>query len=765
MRDRDRESLQTLPQAPVPMPPAVPPMMGQAPAPYYMQPTLVFSEQEAQEASLPLSHYIWVVRRQLWKIAAFVALVLIGTAIVSLRLTPIYESSATLYVDRQEAKGIVGQDSQANPYSNIDAESFLASQIKLVQSDSVVRPVAARYNLLERERQINRSEDAAEKLVRAQDAPIVLKQLKVTRPPNTYLLQVAYRSTDPQLAADVSNGIAQSYIEHTYNIRIRSSSNLAKFMDKQLEEMKAKVESSTARLALLERELGVINPEEKTNILSARLLQLNSAYTTAQNDRVRAEAAYNNMRTGSMDAVLVSTQADELKLLAKRLNEANEDFANAKVHYGANHPEYRKKQAVLRELQEQVSATRQSIIRRVENEYQKARDQEQMLQTAVAGSKAEFDKLNARSFDYQRAKREAEADKNLYEELVRKIREAGINAGFQNNMVRIADLARPGYKPVFPKLSLNLLLAFLFSTLLAVGVAVLSDTLDTTLRDPEQVGRMLKTNIIGSLPEVRNKKELMLSVAQIEKLLPDGGEVTTATGAVIKKAERKLSTYDEAVRTIRNSILLTDFDRRIRTLLFTSATASEGKSTTAGHLALSHAEQRHRTLLIDCDLRRPSQHRLLGLPQGIGLSNVLNGEMSWREAIVKPLAALNLDVILAGPPSRRAADYIAQLIGELMEEMSKEYDMIILDAPPLLGFPESLQLAVAADGVVVVTRAGETNRKAVAAALSTLNHLRAKVVGLVLNQVKKHHSDHYYYYGYYGKYYSRYQADAEQTEA
>jgi len=718
-------------------------------------PTVILPEADAAQVTLPLSHYMWILRRHAWRIVAFVAVMLIATAVVSLRLTPVYESAATLYVDRQEAKGIVGQESQAMAASAMDAESFLASQIRLVQSDSVVRPVAQRFNLLEAEKQIKEGSDVA----RAKDAPIVLKQLKVSRPPNTYLLQVSYRSTDPQLAADVANQVAQSYIEHTYNIRIRSSQSLSKFMERQIEELRAKMENSSNRLAQMERELNVINPEEKTNILSARLLQLNTEYTKAQAERVAAEAAFEQTRSGSLESAQVSAQGEAIRRLLERQNEAAERFAEVRTHFGVNHPEYRKAQAQVREIQSQVEATRENAIRRMEVQFQESQAREAMLQKSVAETKAEYDALNLRSFEYQRAKREAEADKNLYDELVRKIREAGINAGFQNNMVRIADAARPAWKPVFPKLGLNLVLAFLFSLLLAVGVAILSDTLDNTIRDPEQVTRTLKTHIIGTLPAVKNTRELMLPV----KLLAAGETHVEDPAARLK--ERQFTTYEEAVRTIRSSVLLTDFDRRLRTLLMTSATASEGKSTTAGHLAFAHAEQRKRTLLIDCDLRRPSQHKLFGLPLGDGLSNVLNGETGWRDVIIRPADNEHLDIITAGPPSRRAADMIGQLLGPMMEEMAREYDLVILDAPPLLGFAESLQMASSADGVIVVTRAGETSRKAVAAAIATLTHLRANILGLVLNQVKKHHADSYYYYGYYGKYYKRYQTDASEPAA
>ena len=719
---------------------------------YTAAPTVIVSESAAGEVALPLSHYLWILRRHGSKIIAFIGAVVIAAAIVSLRLTPIYESTATLYVDRQEAKGVVGQDSQTGNYSNLDAESFLASQIKLIQSDSVVRPIAQRFDLLRREKQIKRAAD----IPRAQDAPIVLKQLRITRPPNTYLLQIGYRSPDPQLAADVANGIAVSYIEHTYNIRIRSTASLSKFMERQIEEMRSKMEASSARLAQLERELNVINPEEKTNILSARLLQLNTEYTKAQADRVRAEAAYNSTRGGAIESAQISVQGEALKRLIERLNDLQERFAEVKEHYGPNHPEFRKAQAAVRELQSQVDAMRQNIIRRVEMEYNEARNREAMLEKSVAETKAEHDRLNLRSFEYQRAKREADADKNLYDELVRKIREAGINAGFQNNMVRIADMARPGWKPVFPKLWLNLLLAFLLASVVAVGAAILTDTLDNTIRDPEQVMRSLKTHIIGTLPAMKNHRDLLIRGV----FDPINGVPRLPAPGADPPPERQLTTYDEAIRTIRSSVLLTDFDQRIKTLLFTSATAGEGKSTTASHLAFAHAEQRQRTLLIDCDLRRPSQHKIYGIPLGLGLSNVLNGDTGWREALNRPPDSPYLSVITAGPPSRRAADVLGSVIATMLEEMSPEFDLIVLDAPPLLGFAETLQMASASDGVILVTRAGDTSRKAVAAAMATLNHLRANVVGLVLNQVKRSHSDHYYYYGYYGKHYKRYAKSA-----
>ncbi len=405
------------------------------------------ADSEPRPAHIPLAHYLWILRRQGWKIGGFVLASVLATLIVSLRLTPVYESTVTIDIDRQMPTGVLGQEAAQNTTN--DADQFLATQVKIIQSDSVLRPVVEKFHLREVEK--DALEEAVDKSPASMEAPVILKNLKVTRPPNTYLLLVSYRSQNRQLAADVANEIALSYLQHTYKIRYKATEGLSDFMERQLEELKAQMEKSSLALATFERELNVINPEEKTNIISARLLQLNEEYTKAQADRVKKEAAYNSIKDGTLAAAQVSTQGEALKKLTENLNDAQEKFAEIKNHYGINHPEYKKAQTRVSELESQIEATKASIGQRIGIEYQEAVNREAMLASAVKDTKAEFDRLNARSFEYQTLKREAESDKGLYEELVRKIKEAGINASFQNNMIRVADAARPGLKPVFPK--------------------------------------------------------------------------------------------------------------------------------------------------------------------------------------------------------------------------------------------------------------------------------------------------------------------------
>jgi succinoglycan biosynthesis transport protein ExoP len=714
---------------------------------------------EPQTGSVPLSHYLWILRRHAWKIAGFVAGVMLATLIVSLRLTPVYESTTTVDIDRQMPTGVLGQEALQN-VSN-DADQFLATQVRLIESDSVLRPVVDKYRLREVEK--DALEEAIDKSATSLEAPVVLKHLRITRPPNTYLLLISYRSANRQLAADVANEVALSYLAHTYRIRYKATAGLSDFMERQLEELKAQMEKSSNALAQFERELNVINPEEKTSILSARLLQLNTEYTNAQGDRVRKEAAYTSIKENSLAAAQVSTQGEALKKLTENLNEAEQKFAEVQTHFGINHPEYKKALTRVTEVKSQIESTRGSISQRVGIEYREAVNREAMLEQAVKETKAEWDSLNSRSFEYQTLKREAEGDKKLYEELVRKIKEAGINASFQNSSIRVADTARPGLKPVFPKTWLNVLLAFLFATFFGVGAAVLSDVLDNTIRDPDQVSRLMNADVIGSLPAVKDWRRRLSPIQSANAVHGHlNGAANGVNGSASSKslvhvseaADQALSNYEEAIRTLRNSILLTDFDRRLRSVLLTSASPSEGKSTVAAHLAATHAGQHKRTLLIDGDLRRPSVHRLYQVPNSVGLSNVLLQQISWRDAVIRMDLPEGLDVLPAGPSTRRASDLIGTGLAELIEEATREYDLVVLDAPPLLGFAEPLQMATAVDGVIVVARAGDTSRKALSSVIGTLQRLRANLVGVVLNEVHREVSaGYYYYYGHYSKYY------------
>lgn len=699
--------------------------------------------QAGADATVPLNHYFWVFRRNLWRIVAFVLACTLGVLAYSYRMTPIYEATVSIDVDRQTPTGVIGQES--NRAISNDADQFLATQVKMLQSDSVLRPVVERFQLpLRKPSRFRLVQPYTEK--QRLDAPMALEGLKVSRPPNTYLIQVSYRSKNPKLAADTVNAIAHSFLDHTYNIRYQSSVGLSRFMEKQLDELRLKMESSSSALAQFEKDLNVINPEDRTNIISARLLQINQEFTTAQADRVRKEAAWKSVEEGSFAAAQVSSQGESMRKLGERLSEARQKLSEIQSHYGANHPEHRRAVAQVSELERQLNQLKSSIQQGVQVEYQQALHRETMLAQQVRETKSEMDQLNARSFDYLNLRREAEADKKLYEELVRRIKEAGINASFQNSAIRIADLARTPLEPVSPNLLLNTTLAFLLSLVLACLGTLAIDAMDNSLRDPDQVRNSLGAEVLGTLPEVKSWRH-GIGLAR----------TTDSMTALAKSSQGGYATlggYEESIRTLRNSILLTNFDRSLRSLLVTSAQPAEGKSTVAAHLALTHALQGARTLLIDADMRRPSVHRRFNIENNLGLGGFLQGKAAIEDLIQPSSVCENLEILTAGAPTRRPDDWLQGRMDSIVENLLEKYQMVVLDAPPLLGFAEPLEMATSVDGVIVVTRAGATSRKQVASVLEMLGRLRANVLGVVLNQVNKSMSESYSYYGYYGKYYA-----------
>ena len=629
------------------------------------------------------------------------AVAVAATYVVSMRLIPIYEATATIDIDRQTPSAIIGQESTRTMAN--DSDQFLATQAKLIQSDSVLRPVAQQYNLLETEREA--AESTAANAPSAQEPPVLLKRLKVTRPPNTYLLLISYRSTDPRLAADVSNAIARSYLEHTYNIRFKSSASLSAFMERQMDELKAKMERSSGALAQFERELNVINPEQKTSILSARLLQLNTEYTNAQADRVRKEAAFKSVAGGTLEAAQVSTQGEALKRLGERIDEQQREVRRGQDALRTDPSGIPKGQRATRRV---AAADRQQ-----QAEHRPAGGSgvprvHQSRGHAAEGGGRDQDGVRQhelRSFQYQAH----QARGGRRQEPVRRTGAQDQGSGHQLGLPEQRDPHRRS-GPSGDQVGVSE-----HHAERAAGAAVL-DTARGGAGHPgghaEQHGPRSRAG--HALAFDRSDRhaargERLAGRSDVRRPAFD-----RAGGARSFRTNDRLSAFQEAVRTLRNSILLTDFDRRIRSLMVTSSGPSEGKSTTAAHLALAHAQQGRRTLLIDGDLRRPSIHRRFDMPGLKGLSTVSHEGHAVADAVVRQESLPHLDILPAGPPSRRAADVVGAELTALLEDACAEYDLVILDSPPLLGFPEPLQMAASVDGVVVVALAGRTNRKALA---------------------------------------------------
>jgi succinoglycan biosynthesis transport protein ExoP len=711
---------------------------------------------------LPLDHYFWLLKRHLWTIVATVVFSTALTAIFCFYVTPVYEATASIAIDHQLPSTAIGQDSAPTETGNLD--DLLNTEVRIIQSDPVLRPVAEQYHLLGQKKSdsffwqkwtdslfnekktdssLGQKKIDSGNPVRGADGPVELPGLTVARIPNSLIINIVYRSEDRNKAANIANAIANSYITRGMEMRARASMGSSAFMEKQIGELKKNMDDSAKALAGYERDLGLINPDEKTSILTARILQLNTQYTDAQNDRVRKETDYQALKSGDSAALEVSPEAGPLAKLYEQLHAAQEKMAVVKTVYGPNYAEYKRAANDLAEVERQYQQTRTEVAKRVQVDYQEARKREAMLQQSLAEAKSESDQLNATSLKNQQLKQEAEANKTLYNELFRKIKEAGINAGFQSGTIRIADEARPQLHPVFPKKGLFIFLGFVLSLLASIAFVILSDILNKTLRDPDQARRAIGAEVVGTLPSVRR-------FPVHSRMLP-GVKSHRRANMRINWAQTP-EFYEECIHTLLSSLLLDRSARKLKSIVITSAEPGEGKSTCAAHMAAASASRGKRTLLIDADLRFPTQHRLFNIAAKESLTSAIAQGHSLRQ-IRQPVGHTDkLDVIVAGSASEHMCAQVAVIVSELLAEAALEYDLIIVDAPPMLFLSEPIQMACIVDGVLVIGRAGRTDQRAVAAVFAALRRVQANILGLVINRADPHLSSSYRHRNSAGKY-------------
>ena len=673
------------------------------------------------EAQRPLTFYVRAVLRR-WVMIALLSVVF--TAIVVLvcaMLPPVSVGSATIAIDRQAAPETIGE----NRLLSTGDDQFMATQQNLLLADIILRPVAERYNLLEREHQLRRYwfwrySAQRQKLIR--NAPIVLKHLRVERKPNTYLLTITYRDRDPQVAANAANAIADSYLRNIFATRVKEAGRLTSSMERQLIDLKEKMESSHRALMLYQRELGTADPEQKTSVLVARLQALNTENSVAQADRISKEAVFREAKDGSLPEVEVSTQSSDLTRDVEKLKVAKANLALVGATYGDQHPEYRKAAAQVEEARAALDESRQNVSTRISVDYRQALVRERMLSAAVTETKQQVDTLTAQSFDYLQLKHEAGAAERIYEDLFAKIKLSGINSELQNNLIRLADSARPASRPVFPNWPFIVALSLAFFMLSCAAYVISAELTDVTAREAEAVEEALDIPVVCSLPQVT---DMQLRLA----LGPDGLRVAGSRWRGLQGGF-----FDEGVRQLRSYLMLSLQPNEPKSVLFTSALPGEGKSTLALSLAMVNADQGKRTLLIDADLRQPTIEKLVRMEPDAGLAEVLAHRSHWSSATRQVPGRPNLSILGTGLPLPLALSLIGPQMRGILAQAAKEFDLVVLDSPPLLGCAETLELAAAAEVTVLAVRSGQTPMKALRGAVEILRRVNAPIAGIVLNE-------------------------------
>jgi len=404
--------------------------------------------------------------------------------------------------------------------------------------------------------------------------------------------------------------------------------------------------------------------------------------------------------------------------------------------YGQKHPRMMAIDSELTTLEKRKSQEVNRVINSLKNEYEVARAKENSLKAALVAHKNESLELNKKAIEYGVLRREAESAKHMYELLIKRFKEASLTEDMRTGNIRVVDRAEVPNHPVRPRKRHNLILALIVGLVTGVGLAFFFEYLDNTIKLPEDVKQHLKTPYLGPVPLFTSEKAGN----------PDDGIHPDLVGLHAPK-----SSASESYRGIRTSILFSSAESAPQVLLISSAAPKEGKTITAANLAVVMAQANGKTIILDCDLRRPTMHRLFGISKDMGVSNLLVGGGSAKEAIIHTRIP-NLDIIPCGtiPPNPSEILGSARML-TLLNGLRKLYAHILIDSPPSTAVTDAVVLSKSVDGVVMVVRTGYTAREIVKNGMAQFGAVGAHILGAVLNGVDMRGNGYYYYQYYYGE--------------
>ncbi len=716
----------------------------------------------------PISDYWNVLRKHKWTVLGCLATIFSLVAIASLRMPKVYEASGKIAINKPD-NSLNFQNTATFSLDYYDP-SELETQVKILQSDDLALEVIRSLNLDRRPEFGGQASPAPspdldpDPLQDPARASSLLGgftgNLRVAVSQNSRIIEVHYRSPDPQTAANVVHTLMQTYIEDDRKKRFDATMAASDWLQNQLVDMQMKVESSQEKLVRYQKEHEILGIDEKQNITTEKLDELNKALTAAESERMDRESFYRLVESGDPDAVAAGAGGLDVgpqsasalldTLLAKRAD-LKIQVADLNTQFGPSYPKLAQLNNQLKEVDSEVQGEMKKIVSKVRGQYMTALGRENLLHDALEKQKQEANKLNESAIEYNMLKRDADTYRALYEGILEKLKEASVSAGLKANNFVIVDDSRPPSYPIEPNIPRNLGFALILGLASGVGLAFLLEGLDNTIRTTEQAHMISGLPSLGMIPlgsksarEGPDSKRLVIASSK------EAVELVTQV--------RPQSQMAESYRALRTSLLLSNLGAPPKVIMVTSALPQEGKTTTSINCAVVLAQKGVRVLLIDADLRRPSIHKTLGMGPRSGLSNVLTGSNTLEQCITRTSILPNLFVLPAGTPPPNPAELLASGdMRDVLAQLREQYDHIVVDTPPSLSVTDAVVLSPRADAVVLVIRSGQTTKQSLRRARDILSQVSAKVIGVLLNAVDLSSPDYYYYYEYQGKYAQYYQ--------
>jgi capsular exopolysaccharide synthesis family protein len=577
--------------------------------------------------------------------------------------------------------------------------------------------------------------------------------LKVRVNAGTRLTEIDYTNRDPRVAAEVVNRLVQELVNYNFETRLAATSQVSQGLEDQLSDLRKHSEDLQSKVVGLQQSsdlfgVGGVDAEGKTQVSSPVLQSLDKStaeLSQATMNRVLKQAVYDVVRSGDPEAIsqLSGTQmstdngqgvGNSLNLiqgLRQQESTLSSQIEQESTKFGPAYPRLVQDKASLQSVRQSLQDEIARIGVRAKTDYEVAVRAEEGAKAAYEADRAAAGKLNSQGVEYAILSKEADQSQQLYQDLLKRLKEAGVVEGLHSSSVTVVDPATTPDSPSKPNILQTLALGLFGGIFLGVCLAVAVDVLDTKILGTEEI-EALNMPVLGLVPRI-----------QLNAGSP-GGELL----------DSRYSVFGEAVRGLRSTLLEVSTGRQVHVLLVTSANPREGKSALALNLAVSQAQFNKKVLLVEADMRRPVLRKILGLAGSDGLSQLLTDP--GAAAAPYPVANHpNLYCLPAGP----VPPYPSELLGSermqfLMREWRQVYDFIVLDCPPVLPVTDTQHLERFADATFLVARSGATSK----IALQRSYHLLARnardpqnpKIGVVLNFISLRSAAYYGYYGYYG---------------
>ena len=722
--------------------------------------------------------------RDLWRMVVkhkgLLVSVAIGGLLVALLLsfikTPLYLATATVQVDKR-APRVVQFGQEADAAADMDERTALGTQLELLKSrvlaervidelrldrQGLPMPVSAgpegeaapvgvegepeaaeatgwqavAGNLLGRIKDSygkirEPASNSAERLNREEVIKAFQDTVKVEQVRNSRMIKVQVENASPQLAARIANSVTEGFIALNLERRMDSSSYAKTFLETQLGLTKAKLEESERKLNEYARSKNILTLDEKTNVLNQTFTEYSTALTKAEQEVIKAESDFEAIRTApdTSRQVLESKTIQDYKAQISKLDQ---DYQEAAKVYKDDFPKMKQLRAQMDELKARINAEVQSVLASVRNQALMAKRQENLIRTRLQQTRAEIMAAQDRSVDFNLLKREVDTNRELYNGLLQQVKEVGVAGGVETNNIQVVDKAEVPLFPYKPKLALNAAIGLLAGIVLGLGIVFLMESMDDSIKFADEVEKLLQVPLLGVIPKVKEKTTNLASLALLVHEDPRGQMA-------------------EAYRSVRTALQFSTADGAPRRLVLTSTTKNEGKSTTALALAINFAQMGAKVVLIDADMRNPSVHKYLNLPNTAGLSNYLSGHGKPGE-ITRMSAIDNLMIITAGPIPPSPVDLLTgPRLGELMDLLEvRGAQYIIFDGPPVLGLADAIVLGNQVHSVLFVAQASQTRKSHIKDAFRRLRMAGVLPCGVVLTKTTSQNTAYYTYDNYYG---------------